>query len=316
MLLSRKDHMIKKKYPKHTPFIPADVPTTAHKQFMHNYNAITHSTDHLFLFACDQKIEHLDLDFQGSGIHADARHPEHIFKIASQSPIGGLAAHFGLIARYGAAYPTINYIVKLNGKTNLVSAKQCEPFSNQLWSVQDVVTLKKQSKLSICGVGYTIYLGSEYEHIMLAQGAEIIHQAHQHGLVAIIWIYPRGKAISNDTDPILLAGATGVANSLDADFVKIKPPVGSKKNETAKDLMRAIAAAGNTGIICSGGEKIDAEDFFEDLYAQLQAGTRGCATGRNIFQRSEKDAIKFANAIAALVYDNASAKEAIKIYKK
>lgn len=297
--------MVKKKTSKHAIIVPADVPQAAHKQFMHNYTAITHGTDRLFLFACDQKIEHLDLDFQGSGIHADARDPEHIFKIASQAPIGALAAHFGLIARYGTAYPKINYIVKLNGKTNLVSAKQQEPLSNQLWSVDDVIALKKKSKLPICGVGYTIYLGSEYEYIMLAQAAHIIHQAHEHGLIAIIWIYPRGKAIANDIDPVLLAGATGVANSLGADFVKIKPPAESKQ------LTRAVAAAGNTGIICSGGDKIDAQDFFAELHAQLQAGTRGCATGRNIFQRSEKDALAFAHALAALIYENASVKDVI-----
>jgi fructose-bisphosphate aldolase/6-deoxy-5-ketofructose 1-phosphate synthase len=300
--------MVKKKSQKNTLLVPADVPHAAHKQFSHNYNAITHSTDRLFLFAGDQKIEHLDLDFQGSGVHADARDAEHVFKIASQSPIGAFAAHFGLIARYGKAYPKINYIVKLNGKTNLVPTKQHEPLSNQLWSVADVVALKQQSKLSICGVGYTIYLGSEYEHIMLTQAAQIIHQAHEHGLVAVIWIYLRGKAIANDTDPTLLAGAAGIANALGADFVKIKPPA------DAKQLIRASAAAGNTGVICSGGEKMDADDFLHDLHAQLKAGTRGCATGRNIFQRSEKEASAFAHAIAALVYENVSAKEAIKIY--
>jgi fructose-bisphosphate aldolase/6-deoxy-5-ketofructose 1-phosphate synthase len=300
--------MVKKKSPTHTFVVPADVPQAMHKQFMHNYNAITHSTDRLFLFACDQKIEHMDLDFQGTGIHSDARDPEHVFNIASQSPVGALAAHFGLIARYGSKYPKIDYIVKLNGKTNVVSTKQHEPLSDQLWSVEDVVALKKHSKLSICGVGYTIYLGSEFEHIMLKQAAQIIRQAHEHGLVAIIWIYLRGKAITNDTDPVLLAGATGVANSLGADFVKIKPPA------DAKHLMRAVAAAGNTGVICSGGEKIDTQDFFAELHAQLKAGTRGCATGRNIFQRSEKEACAFAHAIAALVYDDVSVKEAIKIY--
>lgn len=306
--------MVKKKSPKHTLTMPADVPQAAHKQFKHNYTAITRSTNRLFLFACDQKMEHLDLDFQGSGIHADARTLEHVFNIASRAPIGALATHFGLISRYGNAYPNINYIVKLNGKSNLIPTKQHEPFSNQLWSVADVVALKKTSKLSICGVGYTIYLGSEYEHVMLAQAAQIIHQAHQHGLIAIIWIYPRGKAITNDADPVLLAGAAGIAHSLGADFVKIKQPENAKGKSDAALLTRAIAAAGNTGVICSGGEKIDPQDFLKELHEQLQVGAQGCATGRNIFQRSEKDAIAFANAMAALVYKNESVHNALKIY--
>lgn len=296
--------------------IPADVPPRAHKTFIKNYTALTHNTNRLLLFACDQKIEHMDLDFEGPDIHSDARDPEHIFKIAAAASIGALAAHFGLITRYGTAYPKINYIVKLNGKTNLVPTEQHEPFSNQLWSVQDVIDLKKTSKLSISGVGYTLYLGSEYEHLMLTQAAQIIHQAHKHGLVAIIWIYLRGKAIKNDTDPAYLAGAAGIAASLGADFVKIKPPKKTKSTSQAEQLKRAVAAAGNTQVICSGGEKIDAQAFFSELHEQLHiAKTGGCATGRNIFQRSHKDAIAFAQALASLVYKDSSVQQAMKLYK-
>jgi DhnA family fructose-bisphosphate aldolase class Ia len=301
---------------KNNIIIPADVPHRARLSFMKHYSAITHDTNRLLLFACDQKIEHLDLDFEGKNIHADAREPEHIFQIASQATIGALAAHFGLIARYGASYPNINYIVKLNCKTNLVPTKQHEPLSNQLWSVYDVMALKKNSKLPICGVGYTIYLGSEYEHIMLTQAAQIIQQAHEHGLVAIIWIYPRGKAIKDDTDPALLAGAAGVAASLGADFVKIKPPQSTKKSSQAALLERAVIAAGNTKLICSGGEKIDTDAFLLELHDQLHiAKTGGCATGRNIFQRSRKDACAFVQALAGLVYNDISVAQAVKLYK-
>lgn len=297
--------------------VPADVRRLSRRTFIHNYAAITRNTDRLFLFACDQKIEHMDLDFQGAGIHADARNPEHVFKIASHAPIGALAAHLGFISRYGMEYPDINYIVKLNGKTNLISTEQDEPISNQLWSVEDALALKKNGKLNIRGVGYTLYLGSEYENIMLEQAAQIIRQAHEHGLVAVLWVYLRGAAISNDIDPEYLAGAAGVANALGADFVKIKPPKGTKKASSAEQLKRAVAAAGNTKLICSGGSKINADDFIAELHDQLHvAHTSGCATGRNIFQRSEKEACAFVEALAALIYDDATVKQAIKVYKE
>lgn len=297
--------------------VPADVSSRARRSFIHNYAAITRNTDRLFLFACDQKIEHMDLDFQGPDIHADARDPEHIFYIAAHTPIGALATHFGLLSRYGMEYPDINYIVKLNGKTNLIPTEQDDPLSVQLWSVEDVLALKKDGKLNIRGVGYTIYLGSEYENIMLEQAAQIIRDAHKHGLVSILWIYLRGAAISNDSDPQHLAGAAGIANSLGADFVKIKPPKGTQKISSADYLARAVAAAGNTSVICSGGSKIKAENFFTELYDQLHvAHTSGCAVGRNIFQRSKKEAIAFAHAIAALIYEDATVKQAVKVYKE
>ena len=72
----------------------------------------------LFLFAGDQKIEHLNEDFLGKDIPEECALPDNLFNIASQSRVGVFATQFGLISRYGAAYKNINYVVKLNSKTN------------------------------------------------------------------------------------------------------------------------------------------------------------------------------------------------------
>ena len=40
----------------------------------------------------------------------------------------------------------------------------------------------------------------------------------------MLWIYPRGKAVTAEKDPDLIAGAAGVALCLGADFVKVNPP--------------------------------------------------------------------------------------------
>ncbi len=291
--------------------IPADVPAHAEKEYVKNYTAITHGTQHLMLFACDQKIEHLNKDFYGDRIHADAMHPEHLFTIASKGTIGAFASHLGLIARYAKRYPTINYIVKLNGKTDLVPTKQRDPLSEQLWSVDDVISLKNSAHLNICGVGYTLYLGSEYESTMLAQAAHIIAQAHEHGLITILWIYPRGKSVPNDHDPELAAGAAGVANALGSDFVKIKAP------DQASALRIATMAAGNTKIICSGGEQKSPELFLQQLHDQIHiGGASGSATGRNIFQHSTTQAIALTKAIYAVVVEGKDAATATMLYKE
>src|SRR5437868_14951530 len=102
--------------------IPADLPQQKEQEYSDNYLLITGGTDKIFLFAGDQKLEHLNTDFNGRGIAQDARDPEHLFKIARQGRIGAFATHLGLIARYARQYNTVNYIVKLNGKTNCVPA--------------------------------------------------------------------------------------------------------------------------------------------------------------------------------------------------
>lgn len=291
--------------------IPADVPAHAEKEYVKNYTAITHGTQNLMLFACDQKMEHLNKDFYGEGIHPDAMQPEHLFTIASKGSIGAFASHVGLISRYAKRYPGINYIAKLNGKTDLVPTKQHDPLSQELWSVDDVIDLKEHSKLNICGVGYTIYIGSEYESTMLAQAAQIITRAHAHGLVTILWIYPRGKSVTNDQDPELVAGAAGVANSLGADFVKIKAP------EQPSALRIATVAAGNTKLICSGGEQKSPELFLQQLHDQIHiGGASGSATGRNIFQHGTMQAISLTKAIYAIVVEGKDVPTATLLYKE
>jgi fructose-bisphosphate aldolase/6-deoxy-5-ketofructose 1-phosphate synthase len=295
--------------------IPADVPAKSKSDYIKNFLTATHNTGNLMLFAGDQKIEHLNQDFYGDNIHNDDGNPEHLFKIASQAKIGAFASQLGLIARYGSDYKTIPYLIKLNSRTNLIPTKQMDPISHQLWDVYDVEEFKQNSKLNIVGVGYTIYLGSEYENEMLTQAAQTIYNAHQLGMIVLLWIYPRGKAITNEKDANLIAGATGTAACLGADFVKVNyPQAQGKKSSTI--FKQAISAAGRTGVICSGGESTDPIKFLATLADQISVGARGNATGRNIHQKSLDEAIRMCNAIYAITVQDKNAKEAYKIYKK
>jgi fructose-bisphosphate aldolase / 6-deoxy-5-ketofructose 1-phosphate synthase len=278
--------------------VPADVPTQKGARYEKNIATITRNTGNLFLFAGDQKIEHLNQDFVGKHSVHESGDPQHMFMIAERTPIGAFATQLGLIARYGSRYQDINYIVKLNSKTNCIPSDARDPISTQLWSIDDVLSFQNTSGLNICGIGYTIYLGSEYEHVMLKEAAHAIYHAHQNGLVVILWIYPRGKYVESYS-PELLSGAAGVAHALGADFVKLSIP----RYADYHDIATAARAAGNTKVIISGGEKVDEDAFLKDLRNQLAQGACGTAVGRNLFQRSIDDAHRFAQHIAALVYD-------------
>ncbi|OGB97024.1 aldolase [candidate division TM6 bacterium RIFCSPHIGHO2_12_FULL_36_22] len=283
-----------------TVFIPADVPATMEKEFTDNYNAITKGTEKLFLFAGDQKIEHLNDNFYGNGLSPAINFPEHLFQIAATGDTGVFATQLGLIARYGKKFPNVNYLAKLNSKSYLTPPPPKDPLSRSLWSVEQVVKLKQESGLHIRGIGYTIYLGSEYEGAMLREAAQAIYTAHQYGMIAVIWMYPRGITVKNDQDPNLIAGAAGVANAIGADFVKIKVP---KAQNVGKALQIAVQAAGNTKVICSGGKRIEPKKFLKGIQDQLSLGhTDGIAVGRNLYQYSLAEAKILAQAIAKIIY--------------
>lgn len=294
--------------------VPLDVPRTVREKYIENYLRITKESGRLMLFAGDQKVEHLNDDFYGDGIHPDDNEPEHLFKIAAQAKIGVFATQLGLIARYSMDYPNISYLVKLNSKTNLVKTSQAEPFSQQWFDVQQVVDFRDNSKLKILGVGYTIYLGSEHEAEMLHQAAQLVYTAHQHGLITVLWMYPRGKAVKDEKDPHLIAGAAGLAACLGADFAKVNYP--EKKGYKSKDILKeAILAAGRTKVICAGGPSEDVELFLKDLHDQIHiSGAAGNATGRNIHQKSLREAIRMCNSIYAITVEGSSLQEALKIY--
>ncbi len=294
--------------------VPLDVPMAMQERYISNYATITRNSGRLMLFAGDQKVEHLNKDFYGEGVHPDDGDPEHLFRTASRANIGVFATQLGLVARYGMDYPDIPYLVKLNSKTNLLKTSLSDPFSQQWLDVQQVLDFRESSGLHILAVGYTIYLGSAYEAAMLRQAAQIVYQAHLHGMITVLWIYPRGKAVKDEKDPHLIAGATGVAACLGSDFVKVNYPE-QEGYESCEIFKEAVRAAGRTKVVCAGGSSDEVESFLKRLHDQIHvSGAAGNATGRNIHQKSLEEAIRMCNAIYAITVEGTSVEEALKIY--
>ena len=296
--------------------VPADVMPESREAYIENYMKATRGTGRLMLFACDQKMEHLNGDFYGEGIDPSDNDPEHLFQIGAQGVCGVLAGQRGLIARYAPDYPEINYLVKMNSKTNLVKTSQDDPYSPLLHEL-DYVLAMREAGVNIVGLGYTIYLGSEYESTMLAEAGQLIADAHANGLIVVLWIYPRGKAVTAEKDPDLIAGAAGVALCLGADFVKVNPPKpeGEDQRTPAEALAIATKASGRTGLVCAGGSTVDAETFLTQLYDQIHVGGAvGNATGRNIHQRSLDEAVRLTRAISAITLADYEVADALAVF--
>lgn len=294
--------------------VPIDVAPDMRETYIDNYMKATRGTGRLMLFACDQKVEHLNGDFYGEDIDIADNDPEHLFRIARQGVCGVMAAQRGLVAQYAADYPEINYLIKMNSKTNLIKTAQEDPYSPQLYSLESIVALR-DSGVNIVGLGYTIYLGSEYEATMMAEAGELIAQAHAEGLLVVLWIYPRGKAVTAEKDPALIAGAAGVALCLGADFVKVNPPKPADGTAPVEALAIATQASGRTGLVCAGGSTVDARTFLSQLYGQIHVGGAvGNATGRNIHQRSLDEAVRLTKAISSITLADYSIEDALAVF--
>ncbi len=241
------------------------------------------------LLAYDQGFEHgPSADFDEKNVD-----PNYILNIAVSGGFTGVVLHKGVAEKYYRGKPPL--IVKLNGKTNLPRG---EPVSRQICSVEQAVSLGAKA------VGYTIYIGSDYEGVMLQEFGRIQEQAHKEGIPAIAWVYPRGEAVRNDTAPDVVAYAARVGLEVGADAVKIK------YTGDALSFRWAIKAAGVVKVFMSGGPKAPTNEvFLSQVKGAMDAGATGLAVGRNVWQHPQP--LKMISALKEIVFNGREVAKAL-----
>jgi class I fructose-bisphosphate aldolase len=120
-----------------------------------------------------------------------------------------------------------------------------------------------------------------------------------------MWAYPRGQGLRNASDPDTIAYAARVAHELGADVAKVKYP-GSRAA-----MADAVDVAGRTKVVMSGGSKTDDLEFLRTVETAMDAGARGLAVGRNVFQRERPRAIL--DALEAVIFEGESAESAVEL---
>ncbi len=243
------------------------------------------------LLAYDQGFEHgPSADFDDRNID-----PNYILDIAVKGEFTGLVLHKGIAEKYYNG--KVPLIVKLNGKSSLPKG---EPLSSQVCSVEEAISLGAK------GVGYTIYLGSSHENLMLQEFGEIQEDAHEEGVPAIAWVYPRGEAVKNDTSPEIVSYAARAGLEVGADAVKIK------YTGDTNSFRWAVKAAGVIKVFMSGGPKAPTDEtFLGQVKGAIDAGAAGLAVGRNVWQY--KDPLKMATALREIIFNGREVDKALQM---
>ncbi len=232
--------------------------------------------------AYDQGLEHGPTDFDDKNVD-----PAYIIKIARRGKFTALIFQKGIAEKYQDEIrrSKVPLVLKLNGKTNLVGG---EPVSRQLCSVAEAV------KLGAVAVGYTIYIGSEFESEMLKEFEKIQVEAHRRRLPVVVWIYPRGKGVKGKKKRDLMAYAARVGLEIGADVVKLQ------SNGNKKDLAWAVESAGKCKIVVAGGTRKNEKDLLKEVSDVMDAGCIGIAIGRNVWQA--KNPIEVACKLSKVVW--------------
>ena len=170
-----------------------------------------------------------------------------------------------------------------------------------------VSCVERSIKMGADGVSIHVNLGAETEGRMLEDMGTIALSCMEWGMPLLAMMYCRGKKIKNEYDVKVVKHAARVASELGADIVKV--------NYTGSpESFREVVEGSTIPVVIAGGEKMETvEEVLQIVRGMKDAGGKGVSIGRNVFQAASP--MKMVAAISAIVHDDFTVKEALKIAK-
>ncbi len=177
-------------------------------------------TGYVSILPVDQGIEHsAGASFAPNPIYFD---PSAIVELAIEGGCNCVASTLGVLGAVSRKYAhRIPFLVKLNHNEFL-------SYPNTYDQIM-FGHVKQAFEMGAVAVGATIYFGSEESHRQLQEVSAAFQQAHELGLVTVLWCYLRNAAFKKDgVDYHTAADLTGQANHLgvtiESDIIKQKVP--------------------------------------------------------------------------------------------
>ncbi|MDF1809280.1 MAG: class I fructose-bisphosphate aldolase [Phycisphaerales bacterium] len=231
--------------------------TDRNQNVLNNFNRIINhgrlaGTGYTSILPVDQGIEHsAGASFAPNPTYFD---PESIIELAIEGGCNAVASTFGVLGATARKYAhKIPYLVKFNHNELMTYPNTFNqiPFGS----------IKQCWEMGAAAVGATIYFGSDDSESQIQYVADMFHEAHEYGMVTVLWCYIRNNAFKvNGVDYHSSADLTAQANHLgvtiQADIIKQKLPT---NNGGYKALNTGDSSYGkfNTGIyteLCSSDE--------------------------------------------------------------
>ncbi|MHB0858162.1 MAG: class I fructose-bisphosphate aldolase [Anaerolineae bacterium] len=264
-------------------------------------------TGKMVILPVDQGFEHgPGRSFAGNPA---AYNPLYLFRLAIQAGCNAYAAPLGSLEAGAADYAwQVPLILKANNHDVLYD--EPDPMPALTATVDDAL------RLGCVGIGYTIYPGTAERRLLYEQVRDLVAEAKAVGLVPVIWSYPRGSSLSKEGETAIdvIAYAAQIAVQLGGVIVKVKLPTEHLEQDAARKVyerynvpvgtlaerVRHVIQSSFDGrrvVIFSGGEARGDDEVFEQIRGIRDGGGFGSIIGRNSFQRTETDAVRFLQTI-------------------
>ena len=223
-------------------------------------------------------------------------------EIVNKVALGGANAvlgHIGIPLYAHRGYgPDIGLILHLSGSTSLSLDSNYKVLVN---------TVLEAVKLGADGVSLHINVGTKSDPEMLETLGRVSRECREFGMPLLAMMYPRGENIEDEHDVEVVKIAARVAAELGADIVKT--------NWTGDpDSFKEVVDGCMAPVIIAGGPKLDTtREVLQMIKDAIEAGARGVAMGRNIFQAD--DPTNLVRAISLIVHEGQSVDEVVKQIK-
>jgi len=165
-----------------------------------------------------------------------------------------------------------------------------------------VCTVEEAIKLGADAVSVHVNIGSKTESSQLKTLGEISRIAAEWGMPLLAMMYPRGEGI-NQFDEKAVSLAARVGAELGADIVK------TNFTGDVQSFKRVVEGCPVPVVVAGGPKMSNEEEILKMVRMAMDAGARGVAIGRNIFQA--ENPTKMTRAISMIVHNNAEVKEAL-----
>lgn len=154
-------------------------------------------------------------------------------------------------------------------------------------------------------VSVHVNIGAVNEADMLRDLGAVSVKCMEWGMPLLAMMYTRGAKFQSETTPEGVKHAARIAAELGADIVKVSY-TGSPAT------FRKVVEGCPIPVLIAGGEKAKTDRaILQAVRGALDAGGAGVSIGRNAFQH--KHPVRFVRAICAMVHENASVGESLKI---
>lgn len=219
---------------------------------------------------------------------------DRVIRMGVQGGVDGVVLHKGMMGFLDSvSNPLPGIFMHLSGSTQLGE----NPHFKVL-----VGTVEEALRRGADGVSVHVNLGGTREPDMLRDLGRVGEACAAWQLPLLVMVYVRGEKIPSPAPDTAIAHAARVAAELGADIIKIPAP-------SEGNILREITESLPVPIVVAGGSKArETFPFLQHMEKTLEAGARGVAIGRNVFQHDQPEALL--GAVHRIVHHGFSAARA------